>query len=169
MHRPLPDLNLPTHNEWAVHILVPRNTASKAGDTTARVTKQLTSSTVHYDRQTPKIIITHITGHNNYYLHTTHERPPINIYTFTTYLDLKQPRRHPRPEWGYLLHFAPAPRKRPTQHAPPPADSSALQAACTRAAAQHHNNLLPHISPRPSVTESTEINTVNLLARGLRP
>ena len=32
----LPDLDLPTHDAWAVHILVPHDTSLKAGDATAR-------------------------------------------------------------------------------------------------------------------------------------
>ena len=46
---PLPDLDLPAHDASAVHILVPHDTAPKTGDATARVTKQLPNTALHYD------------------------------------------------------------------------------------------------------------------------
>ena len=170
IHPPLPDLDLPAHEAWAVDILVPHDTAPKTGDTTAHVTKQLPNTALHYNILTPNAIVTHNTGHDHYYLHATHERSPITTYTFTTYPGLQPPRHHPRPAWKHPLHIAPTPRKRPAHHAPPPADSTALHAARRHATAQHQNHLLPRISAGPrTVTEATHKSTLNLLARKLRP
>ena len=44
IHPPLPDLDLPAHDVWAIHILVPHDTAPQTGDATACVTKQLPST-----------------------------------------------------------------------------------------------------------------------------
>ena len=169
-HPTLPDLNLPAHDAWAVHILVPHDTAPKTGDATARVTKQLPNTALHYDIPTPNVIVTHNTGRDHYYLQATHERSPVTIYTFTTYPGLQPPQHHPRPAWKHPLHVAPTPRKRPTHHAPPPADSTALHTARRWAAAHHQNHLLPRINAGPgTVTEATHKSTLNLLARKLRP
>ena len=62
IHPPLPDLDLPAHDAWAVHILVPHNTAPETGDARARVTKQLPNTALHYDIPTPNVIVTHNTG-----------------------------------------------------------------------------------------------------------
>ena len=62
IHPPLPDLDLPAYDAWALHILVPHDTATKTGDATARVTKQLPNPALHYDRPTPNVIITHTPG-----------------------------------------------------------------------------------------------------------
>ena len=170
IHPPLPDLDLPAHDAWAVHILVPPDTAPKTGDTTAHVTKQISNTAPHYDIPTPNVIVTHKTSGDHYYLHATHERSPITIYTFTTYPGLELPRHHPRAAWKHPLHVAPTPRKRPAHHAPPPADSTALHAARRRAAAHHQKHLLPRISAGPgTVSEATHKSTLNLLARKLRP
>ena len=105
-----------------------------------------------------------------YYLHATHERSPITIYTFTTYPGLQPPRHHPRPVWEHPLHVAPTPRKRPAHHAHPQADSNAPHGARRRPAAHHQNHLLPRINAGPgTVTEPTHKSTLNLLARKLRP
>ena len=149
---------------------VPHHTAPKTGDATARVNKQLRNTGLHYDIPTPNVIVTHNTGCGHYYLHATHERSPITIYTFTTHPGLQPPRHHPRPARKHPLHVAPTPRQRPAHHAPPPADSTALNAARRRAAAHHQNHLLPRISAGPStVTEATHKSILNLLARKLRP
>ena len=170
IHPTLPDLDLPAHNAWAVHILVPQDTAPKTEDATARVTKQLPNTALHYDIPTPNVIVTHNTGRDHYYLQAMHERSPVTIYTFTTYPGLQPPQHHPRPAWKHPLHVAPTPRKRPTHHAPPPADSTALHTARRRAAAHHQNHLLPRINAGPgTVTEATHKSTLNLLARKLRP
>ena len=170
IHPPLPDPDLPAHDAWAVHILVHHDTAPKTGDATARVTKQLPDTALHYDIPTPNVIVTHNTGRDHYYLRATHERSPITIYTFTTYPGLQAPRHHPRLAWKHPLHVAPTPRKRPTHRVPPPADSTALHAARRRAAAHHQNHLLPRISTGPgTVTEATHKSTLSLLARKLRP
>ena len=170
IHPASPDLDLPAQDAWAVHILVPHDTAPKTGDATARVTKQLPNTVLHYDIPTQNVIVTHNTGRDHYYLHATHERAPITIYTFTTYSGLQPPRQHPQPAWRHPLHVAPTPRKRPAHHPPPPADSTALHAARRRAAAQHQNNLLPRISARHgNVSEANHRGTLNLLARKLRP
>ena len=170
IHPPLPDLNLPAQGAWAVHILVPHHTSPKTGDATARVTKQLPNTAFHYDIPTPNVIVTHNMGHDHYYLHATHERSPITIYTFTTYPGLQPPRHLPRQAGKHPLHVAPTPSKRPAHHAPPPADSTGLDAARGRAAAQDQKNLLPRISTGPgTVTEATHKRTSNLLARKLRP
>ena len=156
IHPTLPDLDLPAHDAWAIHILVPHNTAPKTGDPTARVTKQLPNTALHYDVPTPNVIVTHNTGGHHYYLQATHERSPITIYTFTTYPGHQQPQHHPRPEWKHPLHVAPTPRKRPAHHASPPANSTALHAARRWAAAQHQDHLLPRISAGPgTVTGAT--------------
>ena len=126
IHPPLQDVDPPANNAWAVHILVPHDTGPKSGDATARVTKQLPNTALHYDIPTPNVVVTHNTGRDHYYLHATQERSPITIYTFTTYPGLQLPRRHPRPAWKHPLHVAPTPRKRPAHHAPPPADSTSL-------------------------------------------
>ena len=170
IHPPLLDLDLPAHDAWAVRILVPHDTAPKMGDATARVTRQLPNTALQYDVRTPNVIVTHKTGRDHYYLHTTHERPPITINTFTTYPGLQQPRHHPPPAWKHPLHVAATPRERPAHQAPPPADSTALHAARRRAAANHQNNLLRRISAGPAtVTEATHKSTLNLLACKLRP
>ena len=170
IHPTLPDLDLPAHDAWAVNILVPHDTAPKTGDMTARITKQLPNTALHYDIPTPNVIVTHNTGRDHYYLQALHERSPVTIYTFTTYPGLQPPPHHPRPAWKHPLHVAPTPRKRPTHHAPPPADSTALHTARRRAAAHHQNHLLPRINAGPStVTEATHKSTLNLLARKLRP
>ena len=170
IHPTLPDLDLPAHDAWAVHILVPHDTAPKTGDATARITKQLPNTALHYDIPTPNVIVTHNTGRDHYYLQATHERSPITVYTFTTYPGLQPPQHHPRPAWKHPLHVAPTPRKRPTHHAPPPADSTALHTARRRAAAQHQSHLLPRINAGPgTITEATHKSTLNLLARKLRP
>ena len=170
IHPTLPDLDLPAHDAWAVHILVPHDTAPKTGDATARVTKQLPNTALHYDIPTPNVIVTHNTSRDHYYLQATHERSPIIIYTFTTYPGLQPPQHHPRLAWKHPLHVALTPRKRPAQHAPPPADNTALHATRRRAAAHHQNHLLPRISAGPgTVTEATHKSTLNLLARKLRP
>ena len=171
IHPPLPDLDLPAQDAWAVHMLVPHDTApKKTGDATARITKQLPNTALHYDIPTPNVVITHNKGRDHYYLQATHERSPITIYTFTTYPGLQPPQHHPRPAWKHPLHVARTPRKRPTHHAPPPANSTALHAARRRAAAHHQNHLLPHISAGPStVSEATHKSTLNLLASKLRP
>ena len=62
IHPASPDLNLPAHDAWAVHILVPHDTAPKTRDATARVTKQLPNTALHYDIPTPNVIVTHNTG-----------------------------------------------------------------------------------------------------------
>ena len=125
-------------------------------------------STTTYRRL--NVIVTHNTGRDHYYLHATHERSPINIYTFTTHPGLQPPRHHLRPAWKHPLHVARTPRKRPAHHAPPPADSTALHAARRRAAAHHQNHLLPRISAGPgTLPEATHKSTLNLLARKLRP
>ena len=166
----LPDLDLPTDDAWAVHILVPHDTAPKTGYATARITKQLPNTALHYDIPTPNVIVTHNTGRDHYYLQATHERSPVTIYTFTTYPGLQPPQHHPRPAWKHPLHVAPTPRKRLTHHAPPFADSTALDTARRRAAAHHQDHLLPHINAGPStVTEATHKSTLNLLVRKLRP
>ena len=170
IHPNLPDLDLPAHDAWAVHILVPHDTASKTGDGTARVTKQLPNTALHYNIPAPNVIVTHNTGRDHSYLQATHERSPITIYTFTTYPGLQPPQHHPHPAWKHPLHVAPTPRKRPAHHAPPPADSTALRAARRRAAAHQQNHLLPRISAGPgTVSEATHKSTLNLLARKLRP
>ena len=170
IHPTLPDLDLPAHDAWAVHILVPHDTAPKTGDATARITKQLPNTALHYDIPTPNVIVTHNTGRDHYYLQATHERSPITVYTFTTYPGLQPPQHHPCPAWKHPLHVAPTPRKRPTHHAPPPADSTALHNARRRAAAQHQSHLLPRINAGPgTITEATHKSTLNLLARKLRP
>ena len=170
IHPTLPDLDLPAHDAWAVHILVPHDTAPKTGDATARITKQLPNTALHYDIPTPNVIITHNTGRDHYYLQATHERSPVTIYTFTTYPGLQPPQLHPRPAWKHPLHVAPTPRKRPTHLAPPPADSTALHTARRRATAHHQNHLLQRINAGPgTVTEATNKSTMNLLARKLRP
>ena len=170
IHPTLPDLDLPAHDAWAVHILVPHDTAPKTGDATARITKQLPNTALHYDIPTPNVIVTHNTGRDHYYLQATHERSPITVYTFTTYPGLQPPQHHPRPAWKHPLHVAPTPRKRPTHHAPPPAESTALHTARRRAAAHHQSHLLPRINAGPgTVTEATHKSTLNLLARKLRP
>ena len=162
IHPPLPDLDLPAHDAWAVNILVPHNTAPKTGDVTARVTKQLPNTALHYEIPTPNVIVTHNTGREHNYLHATHERSPITIYTLTTYPGLQSPRHHPRPAWKLPLHAA--------HHAPPPADSTALHAARRWAAAHHQNHLLPRISSGTgTVIEATHKSTLNLLVRKLRP
>ena len=164
------DLNLPAHDAWAVHILVPHDTAPETGDATARITKQLPNTALHYDIPTPNVIVTYNTGRDHYYLQATHERSPVTIYTFTTYPGLQPPQHHPRPAWKHPLHVAPTPRKRPTHHAPPPADSTALHTARRRAAAHHQSHLLPRINAGPStVTEANHKSTLNLRARKLRP
>ena len=150
IHPTLPDLDLPAHDAWAVHILVLHDTAPKTGDAAARITKQLPNTALHYDIPTPNVIVSHNTGRDHYYLQATHERFPVTIYTFTTYPGLQPPQHHPRPAWKHPLHVAPTPRKRPTHHAPPPADSTALHTACRRAAAHHQNHLLPRINAGPS-------------------
>ena len=160
IHPSLPDLDLPAHDAWAVHILLPGDGAPKTGDATARVIKQLSNTALHYDIPTPNVIVTHNTGHDQYFLHATHERSPITLYTFTTYPGLQLPRHHPRPAWKHPLHVALTPRKRPAHHAPPPANSTALHAARRRAAAHHQNYLLSRISAGPStVTEATHKST----------
>ena len=167
---PLPDLDLPANDEWAVHILGPHDTAPKTGDATARVTKQLPNSAFNFDIRTPNVIVTHNTGGDHYYLHATHERSSITIYSFTAYPGLQPPRHHPRPAWKDPPHAAPTQRKRPAHHAPPPADSTALHAARRRAAAQHQINLVSRISAGPgAVTEAGHKRTLNLLVRKLRP
>ena len=97
IHPTLPDLDLPAHDAWALHILVPHDTAPKKGDATARITKQLPNTALHYDIPTPNVIVTHNTGRDHYYLQATHERSPVTIYTFTTYPGLQPPQHHPRP------------------------------------------------------------------------
>ena len=97
IHPTLPDLDLPAHDAWAVHILVPHDTAPKTGDATARITKQLPNTALHYDIPTPNVIVTHNTGRDHYYLQATHERSPITVYTFTTYPGLQPPQHHLRP------------------------------------------------------------------------
>ena len=62
IHATLPDLDLPAHDVWAVHILVPHDTAAKTGDTTARVTKQLPNTALHYDIPTLNVIVTTTTS-----------------------------------------------------------------------------------------------------------
>ena len=149
---------------------MPHNTAPKTGDATARITKQLPNTALHYDIPTPNVIVTHNTGRDHYYLQATHERSPVTIYTFTTYPGLQPPQHHPRPAWKLPSHVAPTPRKRPTHHAPPPADCTALHTARRQAAAHHQNHLLPRINAGPgTVTEATHKSTLNLLARKLRP
>ena len=153
-----------------MRINVPHDTAPKKGDGTASVTKQLISTTLHYDIQTPNVIVPHNRGRDNYYLHATHERSPITIYTFTTYPGLQPPQYHPGRDWRHPLHIAPAPRKSPAQHAAPPADRTALPAARTRAVAQNQNGLLPHISTGPGkFREATHKSTMNLLVQKRRP
>ena len=148
----------------------PQNTAPKTGDATARVTKQLPNTALHYDIPTSNVIVTDNTGRDHYYLQATHERSPVTIYTFTTYPGLQPPQHHPNRAWKHPLHVAPTPRKRPAHHAPPPADSTALHTARRRAAAHHQNRLLPRINAGPgTVTEATHKSTLNLLARKLRP
>ena len=170
IHQLLPDLNLPANDAWAVHILAPHATAPKIGDATARVTKQLPNTALHYDIPKSNVMFTHKTGGDHYYLHATHERSPITIYTFTTYPGLQPPRHHPQPAWKHPLHVAPTPPKRAAHHAPTPADSTALQAARRQAAAKHQNNLLPRISAGPgTVTEATHKSSLILLARKLHP
>ena len=170
IHPPLLDLDLPAHDTWAVHILVPHDTAPKTGDATARVTKQLPYTALQYDIPTPNVVLTHNTGRDHYYIHATHERSCITIYTFTTYPGLQPPQHGPRPAWKHPLHVAPTPRKRPAHHAPPPADSTALEATRRRAAAHHQNHLLPSINAGPgTVTQATHKSTLNLPARKLRP
>ena len=170
IHPPLPDLNLPAHDARAVHILVPNDTAPKTGDATARVTKQLPSTTLHHYIPTPNVVVTHNTGRDHPYLHSTQERSLITIYTFITYPGLQPPRHQPRPASKHQLHVTRTPIKRPTHHAPPPADSTALQAASRRTAAQHQNNLPPRISPGAgTVPGATQKSTLSLLARKLRP
>ena len=105
IHQRLPDLDLPTHNESAVHIFVPHDTAPKARDGTARVTKHLASTTIHYDTPPLKVMVTHKTGRDNYCLHATHKRSPISIYKFTIYCGLQSPQRHPGLEWRHPLHI----------------------------------------------------------------
>ena len=95
IYPPLTDFDLPAYNAWAVHILLPHNTVPKAGDPTARVTKQLPSTALHYIIPTPNVIVTLNIARGDYYLHATHERSPITIYTFTTYHVLQPPRHHP--------------------------------------------------------------------------
>ena len=170
IHPPLPDPDLPAHDAWAVHILVPNDTARKKGSATARVTVQLRNTALHYDIPTPNVIVTHNMGRDHYYLHATRECFPITIYTFTTYPGFQPPGHHPRPAWKHPLHVAPTLSKRPAHRAPPPADSTPLHAARRRAAAHHQNHLLPRISAGPgTVTEATHKSTLNLLARKLRP
>ena len=148
----------------------PTTPRPKQGNATARITKQLPKTALHYDIPTPNVIITHNTGRDHYYLQATHERSPVTIYTSTTYPGLQPPQHHPRPTWKHPLHVALTPRKRPTHHAPPPADSTALYTARRRAAAHHQNHLLPRINAGPgTVTEATHKSTLNLLARKLRP
>ena len=106
IHPPSPDLDLPAHDAWAIHILVPHNTAPKTGDATARVTKQLPNTALLYDILTPNVIVTHNTGRDHYYLHATHERSSITMYTFTTYPDPQLPRHHLRPAWKHQLQVA---------------------------------------------------------------
>ena len=142
IHPTLPDLDLPMHDEWAAHILVPHDTASKAGDATAHITKQVPSTMLHYKIQTPSVVVPHNTMCNNYYLAATDEGSPITIYTLTNNPGLQPPPRHPRPEWKHLLHITAAPGQRPPQHAPTPSNSTTLHADCRRAPAQHHNALL---------------------------
>ena len=67
IHPTLPDLDLPAHDAWAVHILVPQDTAPKTGDATARITKQLPNTALHYDIPTPNVIVTHNTGRDHCY------------------------------------------------------------------------------------------------------
>ena len=170
IHLTLPDLDLPADDARAVDILVPHDTAPKTGKATARITKQLPNTALHYDIPTPNVIVTHNTGRDHYYLQATHERSPVTIYTLTTYPGLQPPQHHPRPAWKHPLHVAPTLRKRPIPHAPPPADSTALHTARRRAAAHHQNHLLPRINAGPgTVTEATHKSTLNLLARKLRP
>ena len=170
IHPTLPDLDLRAHDAWAVHILVPHDTAPQTGDGTARVTKQLPNTALHYNIPTPNVIITHNTGRNHYYLQATHERSPVTIYTSTTYTGLQLPQHHPRLAWKHPLHVAPTPRKRPTHHAPLPADSTALHTAGRRAATHNQNHLVPRIDVgRGTVTKATHKSTLNLLARKLRP
>ena len=165
IHPTLPDLDLPAHDVWAVHIFVPHDTVPRTGEATARVTKQPPNTALHYDIARPNVIVTHNTGRDHYYLQATHERSPIAIYTFTTYPGLQPPQHQPRP-----LHVAPTLCTRPAHHAPPPAHSTALHAARRRAAAHHQNHLLPRMSAGPgTVTEATHKSTLNLLARKLRP
>ena len=165
IHPTHPDLDLPTHDAWAVHIPVTHNTAPKRKDATARVNKLVPSTALHYDIQKPNVIFTHNTGPNHYYPRATHERSPFTIYNFTSYPGLQPPRHHPGPEWRQPLHVTPTPHIRPAHHAPPPADSTALHAASRRAAAQHQNNLLRRISAGPgTVIEATNRSTMNLKA-----
>ena len=120
IHPRPPDLDLPAHDAWAVHILVPQDTAPKTGDATARVTKQLPNTALHYDIPTPNVIVTNNTGRHHYYLQAMHERSPITIYNFNTYPGQQPLQHHPRPAWKHPLHVASTPRKRPAHHTPPP-------------------------------------------------
>ena len=156
IHPTLPDLDLPAHDAWAVHILVPHDTAPKTGDGTARITKQLPNTALHYDIPTPNVIVTHNTGRDHYYLQATHERSPVTIYTFTTYPGLQPPQHHPRPAWKHPLHVATTPRKRPPTTRPlpptappstPPADGPRHTTKTTRS---HALTLDPAPSPRPT-------------------
>ena len=62
IHPTLPDLDLPAQDASAIHILVLHDTAPKAGHATARVSKQLPSTTLHNVYYN---IVTHNTGRDH--------------------------------------------------------------------------------------------------------
>ena len=113
IHPTLQDLDLAAQDAWTVHIFVPHDTAPRTRGATARVTKQISNTTLHYNKPTRNVIVTHNTGRVHYYLHATHERSPVTIYTFTTNPGLQPPQHNPRLAWRHPLHVATTPRKRP--------------------------------------------------------
>ena len=155
IHPTLPDLDLPAHDAWAVHILVPHDTAPKRGDATARITKQLPNTALHYDIPTPNVIVTHNTGRDHYYLQATHDTPP-SPYTPSPPTLASSQRNTTRARHGSIPYTSPRPRAKgppTTRPLPPTAPPSTPPADgprhTTKTTCSHALTLDPAPSPRP--------------------
>ena len=131
--------DLPAHDEWVVHVLIPHGTKPKAGATKAHIMKQLPSTTLLYYVQTPIVVVTRSTKRKEYCLQSTHDHSPNNFYTFTTYLGLQPPQHHTR----CLLNMHPLPWTAPPSTQPAGGPVHNTRIACS-------DGSTPDLAPSPT-------------------
>ena len=155
IHPTLPALDLPAHDAWAVHILVPHNTAPKQG-TRRQVSPNnspIPHSTTTYQRQKSSSPTTRVAT-------TTTSRPrmsaPPSPYTPSPPTVASSHRNTTRSRHGSIHYTSPRPRAKgppTTRHHPPIAPPSIQPAGgprhTTKTTCSHALTLDPAPSPRP--------------------